>query len=103
MQSAGEKDRDKLRKALLDLGLLLAQERKLEIQEKKVEAEAKRVTLLERDFEMRKRKFDEETDKAARKLGKGKQITTDDINRIRERTFGLPPVQRSDPARHPAA
>lgn len=92
MQSADEKTQSKLRKELLELGFLLAQQRKLDIQDKKVAAETKRVDLLVRDFEMRKRKFDDETDKAARKLGKGKPITTDDINRIRERTFGLPPI-----------
>jgi hypothetical protein len=37
---------------------------------------------------------------AAQKLGKGKGVTLEDINRIRERTFGLPPIARkeADPA-----
>ena len=95
MQNADEKSRHKVVAGMLALGELLAQQRKLEIQEQKVQAETKRVDLLERDFEMRKRKFDQETDKAARKAQRGKAITTDDINRIRERTFGLPPIAGS--------
>jgi hypothetical protein len=98
MQNADEKSRHKVVAGMLALGELMAQQRKLEIQEQKVQAETKRVDLLERDFEMRKRKFDSETDKAARKLGKGQPITTDDINRIRERTFGLPPIAGSSAA-----
>lgn len=98
MQNADEKSRINVVKGLLALGDLLAQQRKLEIADKKAQAETKRVSLLEREFEIRKRKFDEETDKAARKAQRGKAITTDDINRIRERTFGLPPIAGSSAA-----
>jgi hypothetical protein len=80
---------------LLALGVLLNDQRKTELKGQQVEAETKRVQLLEREFEMRRKKFDEETDKAARKAQRGKAITTDDINRIRERTFGLPPIAGS--------
>ena len=102
MQSAEKEDQAEFRKDLLNFGFLLAQYRKLDIQEQKVTAETKRVELLEREFEIRKRKFDEETDRAARKLGKGKQLTIEDISRIRERTFGLPPIQRGATTSHPA-
>ena len=98
MQNSDEKSRHRAVAGLLALGELMAQQRKLEIADKKVQAETKRVSLLERDFEIRKRKFDEETDKAARKAQRGKAITTDDINRIRERTFGLPPIAGSTAA-----
>jgi hypothetical protein len=92
MQNADEHSRHKTVAGLLALGVLLNDQRKVELKGQQVKAETRRVELLERDFEIKKRKFDEETDKAARKLGKGKQLTADDINRIRERTFGLPPV-----------
>jgi hypothetical protein len=98
IQNADEASRQKAVGQLLALGELLNQEKKLDIQGQKVKAETKRVELLERDFEIRKRKFDEETDKAARKAQRGKAITTDDINRIRERTFGLPPIAGSSAA-----
>jgi hypothetical protein len=98
IQNADEASRQKAVGQLLALGELLNQEKKLDIQGQKVKAETKRVELLERDFEIRKRKFDEETDKAARKAQRGKAITTDDINRIRERTFGIPPIAGSSAA-----
>jgi hypothetical protein len=98
MQNADEKSRHKVVSGLLALGELLNQQRKLDIQDRKVKSETKRVELLERDFEMRKKKFEEETEKTARKAARGKAITTDDINRIRERTFGLPPIARSSAA-----
>ncbi|HEV7521297.1 MAG TPA: hypothetical protein VGP89_09375 [Candidatus Angelobacter sp.] len=95
MQNADEKSRHKTVAGLLALGVLLNDQRKTELKGQQVEAETKRVQLLEREFEMRRKKFDEETDKAARKAQRGKAITTDDINRIRERTFGLPPIAGS--------
>ncbi len=94
MQHVDEKNQARFRKELLNLGMLLAENRKLDIQERRASAEVKRITILEQEFEMRKKKFDKETSDAARKLGKGKAITEEDINRIRERTFGLPPIQR---------
>lgn len=98
MQDADRGSRVNVTKGLLALGELLNEQRKTEIRERVAQAEAKRVELLQRDFDMRKKKFDEETDKTARKLQKGRAVTTDDINRIRERTFGLPPIAASSPA-----
>jgi hypothetical protein len=102
LEHSDEKNKSKVIKALSDLGWLMNDYRKTEIKERKVEAESKLVALKEREFEMRKRKFEEQTDKAARKLGKGQSLTIEDINRIRERTFGLPPIQRGASASHPA-
>jgi hypothetical protein len=98
MQNADDKNRGKVVAGLLALGELLNQQRKTEIREKQANADLKRVQLLEREFEMRKKKFDDETEKTARKAARGKAITTDDINRIRERTFGLPPIAGSSAA-----
>jgi hypothetical protein len=98
MQSTDEKHRTQAISSLLNLGVLLNEQRKVQLKERQVETENRRVQLLEKDFAIRKRKFDEETDKAARKAQRGKAITTDDINRIRERTFGLPPVAGSTAA-----
>jgi hypothetical protein len=95
MQASDMSSRGKVITELQKLARLLVQQKRLEILDERTKAETKRVELLTQDFEMRKRKFEEETDKAAKKLGKGKAITTDDINRIRERTFGLPPIQAS--------
>lgn len=98
MQNTDAKSRVKVTAGLLALGDLLNEQRKTEIRERQAQAETKRVELLVRDFEMRKKKFDDETDKTRRKLAKGKAITAADIDRIRERTFGLPPIAASPAA-----
>jgi hypothetical protein len=99
MQSADAKDKQQFRKELMGLGILLAEHRKLDIREQKQKTDER---VLEMKIQQMKRQFDKEANEAAKKLGKGKQITEDDINRIRERTFGLPPVQRGAAASHPA-
>ncbi|MCU1308242.1 MAG: hypothetical protein JWN45_2937 [Acidobacteriaceae bacterium] len=90
-----EKSQAVTMKMATELGWLMQEYRLNDIKQQKVELESKRVTLAERQLEMKKSVVDKVTNEAAKKLGKGKGITVDDINRIRERTFGLPPVQRS--------
>jgi Protein of unknown function (DUF3486) len=102
MQASDDRSRGKVIAELQKLARLLIQQKRLEILDERTKTEQKRVSIMERDFELRKNKVDAETNKAARKLDKGKPITEDDINRIRERTFGLPPIQRSAAASHPA-
>jgi hypothetical protein len=80
-------DQKQFLKQLKDFGWLLAQFKKVEVQQKKVQ-------LDERKVEMAQKKLDKLTNDAAKQLEKGKPVTLDDINKIRERTFGLPPVQR---------
>jgi hypothetical protein len=58
------------------------------------QAKQKQVELAEVKFRELKLNAEKATNDAAKKLGKGKQITLEDINRLRERTFGLPPVER---------
>src|ERR1700694_1184778 len=91
MQSANASDKQQFRKELLNLGILLAEHRKLDIREQKQKTDER---VLEMQIQQMKRQFDKEANDAAKKLEKGKPITEDDINRIRERTFGLPPGQR---------
>jgi hypothetical protein len=98
MQAADLGSKSKAIGELQKLARLLVQQKRLDIMSERTKAETKRVELLEREFEIRKKKLDEETDKAARKAARGKAITTDDINRIRERTFGLPPIAGSPAA-----
>ena len=99
MQSANASDKQQFRKELLNLGILLAEHRKLDIREQKQKTDER---VLEMQIQQMKRQFDKEANDAAKKLEKGKPITEDDINRIRERTFGLPPVQRGAAASNPA-
>jgi hypothetical protein len=53
----------------------------------KIETEKRR---LELEIERSRRAIEEATDEAKRKIGSGEQLTLEDINRIRERTFGSP-------------
>jgi hypothetical protein len=94
VMEAGE-DSDKITAALTNLGHLLAKFDRNEIA-------SRRVQLLEEEAERKKRQFERETNEAARKLEKGRSLTIDDINRIRERTFGLGPIEPEAAADHPA-
>jgi hypothetical protein len=89
----GSGDPEHFRKKLLDLGWLLARNRQLDIAKEKVKVERLKVE----DVIARGNRA---TLEAAQKLSKGRGVTLDDINRIRERTFGLPPIERkeADPA-----
>jgi len=63
------------------------------------QAKQKQVELAERKFKDLKANAEKTTHEAAAKLGKGQGLTLADINRIRERTFGLPPIVAGS---HPA-
>jgi hypothetical protein len=88
-------DPELFRKALGELGWLLARNRQLDIAKMKVEVEKQKVDELIGRAE-------KATHDAAKKLGKGARLTLEDINRLRERTFGLPPIERSAAAGTPA-
>ena len=88
-------DPDAIAASLTEMGHLLAKFDKNEIAKEKVETEATRVRLLVEEADRKKQQFEQATNEAARKIGKGQTLTLADINRIRERTFGLPPVQQS--------
>jgi len=80
------RDPDLFRKALNEMGWLLARNRQLDIAKMKVDVEKQKVDELIARTE-------KATNEAARKIGKGGSLTLDDINRLRERTFGLPPIE----------
>jgi hypothetical protein len=74
-------------KALAELAWILARNRQLDIAKQKVDVERMKVEEI-------LRRAEKATNDAAKKIGKGGKLTIDDINRLRERTFGLPPIQR---------
>ncbi len=78
------------RKGLEALGWLVSDLRKSEVAAAKVDLEKKKQKLAELKFEELKSKADKATNEAAAKLEKGRALTKDDINRIRERALGLP-------------
>jgi len=67
---------------------------KAQAQRLRAEAEQRKATLAEKKFAVLRSRADKETNEAAAKLGKGRTLTLDDINRIRERALGLPPIER---------
>lgn len=112
-------ERQELISALLDTGIILQKKRLMESDPLKVLAERRRMLEAAGSFEIEKEKIqvDRErlqnekqalelkvsrfqqnvkaaTDEAEEKLGKGESLTLADINRIRERTFGLPAVEQ---------
>lgn len=94
------RNRDEYAKALQDLGYLAAKLTDAKAKKVRADAEARRITLLEEELKRKQKAVEKLTNDAASKLKKGKALTVDDINRIRERTFGLPPVQAA--GSHPA-
>ena len=80
-------DPQKFHAALADLALALTRFRRIEIAKDRVALERKKVDELIS-------KANKATDEAAKKISKGGRLTLEDINRLRERTFGLPPVKR---------
>jgi len=81
-------DPERFRKTLLELGWLLARNRQLDIAKEKVGVERMKIEELSA-------RADRATSEAAKKLRSGKGVTLEDINRLRQRTFGLPPIKLS--------
>lgn len=92
MQSAGSEYRGDLMKALTNLGILLTEIKKNDIRERKVKVDELAAELAKRKTDAALKKFEKESEDVQRKLAKGKTITLDDLNKLRERTFGLPPL-----------
>ncbi|HUS95754.1 MAG TPA: hypothetical protein VMX97_03330 [Hyphomicrobiaceae bacterium] len=84
------------------LVFLAQRERELELRERQIAAVERQNELKGRQVEMQvekmRRDLEEATHEATSKIGKGEAVTVDDINRIRERTFGLPPLAAGPPA-----
>jgi hypothetical protein len=75
---------------------------RLALDTEKLALDKQRVENEKQDLQLRidraKKAFEEASGEAEQKLGKGESLTLDDINRIRERTFGLPEIAPSHPA-----
>jgi hypothetical protein len=97
-----EGDPEIIAAVLTDAGHLMAKFDRNTIAREKVETENRRVQLLEQEAERKRQQFEQATHEAARKIEKGRALTIEDINRIRERTFGLPPLVPGAAASHPA-
>jgi hypothetical protein len=92
IQSAGKGDKAAFAKGLKDLTLAMTRMQRVELQAKRVAVDERRVTQLEKDAELRHKQFTKEMDDAEKKITRGEALTADDINRIRERVFGIGPA-----------
>jgi hypothetical protein len=84
------KGRTNAAKGLIALAEILQSARANDIKERKVDVDARKMKLLEEREKRAREAVDAATQHAAKK-GTG-QFSIDDINLLRERTFGLPPL-----------
>lgn len=94
LRARDEKSRIKAASGLVVLAEVMNGVKANKIKEQKVKVEAGRLVEQKRLTDMRVKKFERETLSAAKKISKG-EFGIDDINRLRERVFGLPPIQRA--------
>ena len=92
IQSAGLGDKAKFADGLKDLTLAMSRMQRVELQARRVEVDERKVTQLEKDAELKRKRFTKEMDAAEKKITRGEALTADDINRIRERVFGIGPA-----------
>jgi autonomous glycyl radical cofactor GrcA len=94
LQAPDTKSRLVAVKALLALKDVMNGARANDIKERKVAVDERKIVQLEKDAELKRKRVEQETESAAKKINKGGELTIEDINRLRERTFGLPPIKR---------
>jgi len=94
IQTAGDGDKGRFIKGLQNLTLAMTRMQRVELQAKRVAVDERRVKALEDDLELKRSNFEKETNAAAVKARKGEGLNEDDINRIRERVFGLGPAPK---------
>lgn len=92
MQSAGDGDKSKFLAGLNLLSLTISRLQRVELLGRRVEVDERKVTQLEQDAELKRKRFLKEMDEAETKITRGEALTAEDINRIRERVFGLGPA-----------
>jgi hypothetical protein len=82
-------------KQLIALAEQMQGRRANDIKQRKVAVDERRLTALERELEMKRAKFEKETNAAAEKARRGQKLTEADINSIRSSVFGLGPATKS--------
>jgi hypothetical protein len=92
IQSAGNGDKALFAQGLKDLTLAMSRMQRVELQARRVEVDERKVAQLEQDAELKRKRFTKEMNDAEKKITRGQALTADDINRIRERVFGLGPA-----------
>jgi hypothetical protein len=101
-ENASEKGRMAAAKSLIVLAEVMQSARANDIKERKVVVEEKKIKILEEREATARRALEEETARAQKKLKEG-GLTAEDIDRIRVRTFGMPPLAQNQTQAQPAA
>jgi hypothetical protein len=94
MHQQSVKGRSLTVKNLLAMAKLMNRVKSNAIKERSVTIEERKLALMKKAIELKRKRLQRETEGAAKKLNKGRVVTIDDINRLRERVFGLPPVTK---------
>ncbi|QHN04415.1 DUF3486 family protein [Granulicella sp. WH15] len=92
-ENGSVKGRENAAKALIVLGEVMQRARANDIRERRVAVDERKMAQMEKDAELRRKRMDEETARASKKAAKG-VVTQEDIDRLRERVFGLPPLAK---------
>jgi hypothetical protein len=82
-------------KNLLAMAKLMNGAKSNAIKERSVAIQERKLELMRKAIELDRKQLERETEGAAKKLNKGRVVTIEDINHLRERVFGLPPVTKS--------
>jgi hypothetical protein len=90
MQKVGPEDQAKFLEGLNQLSLTMSRLQRVDLQARRVEVDQRKMKILEDREQKAREQLDQATQQAASK-GAG-QFSLDDINLLRERTFGLPPL-----------
>jgi hypothetical protein len=90
IQSAGTGDKVMFAKGLKDLTLAMSRMQRVELQAKRVEVDQRKIAILEEREKKAREAVDQLTQRAA-KSGTS-QFPIEEMNLLRERTFGLPPL-----------
>lgn len=79
-------------KGLIALMDVMNESRANAIKERKVAVDERKLAQLEKDAELKRKKFEKEMHAAEKKITRGEALTPQDIDRIRERVFGIGPT-----------
>jgi hypothetical protein len=91
MRTVGTADQGKFIEGLNQLALTMSRLQRVELLAKQVSVNERKVAQLEQDAEMKRKRFEGEMNAAEKKITRGEAVTAEDINRIRERVFGIGP------------
>ncbi len=91
-RSASVHDRDSFIAGLNVLTMAMSRIQRVDLAKQRVEVESRRVAQLEKDAELKRKRFQKEMDEAEKKVSRGEALTPEDINKIRQRVFGMGPA-----------